>query len=78
MVGDVFVAPERTVNDGDKTGFGGAWGGKSSVDEEVAGGMDVVLDSVGSDGGAVDGFPLDEGDGVTSEEVVLGCRGRQI
>ncbi len=38
--------------------------------------MDVGFDRVGLDGGTINGFPLDEGDSVTSKEVVLGCRGR--
>ncbi len=35
--------------------------------------IDVVLDSAGLDGSTGDGFPLDEQDGVASEEVVLQC-----
>ncbi len=40
--------------------FGVAWQGESPVGEEVACGMDIMFDSVGSDGGAANGFTLDE------------------
>ncbi len=39
--------------------------------EKVMHCVDVICDSAGSDGGAGDGFPLNEGDCVAGKEVVL-------
>ncbi len=51
------------------------WRGEALVGKEVASGMDVVFDRVGSNGDAGDGSALYEGDGIAGEEVVLRRRG---
>ncbi len=64
---------EATGDDFDEIGFGGSWQGESPLGEEIACGVDVVFDQVGSNRDARNGLSLyeDEGDGVAGKEVVL-------
>ncbi len=55
----------------DEVGFVGMWCGQTGGREKITCHVDVVFDNAGSDSGARDGFPLNEGDCVAGEEVVL-------
>ncbi len=58
--------------DVNEVGFAGTWCPQPWGREKVTRCMDVDFDCAGSDGGARDGFPLDEGDRIAGKEVVLG------
>ncbi len=72
-LGHCFIVLECVYNDVDEVGLAGMQQQQSLVGETVTRCIKVVLDGAGSDGCAGNGVPLDEQDGIASEEIVLQC-----